>query len=402
MDRRAIDDRRRIGTMKAAINMYGERILEGNSSLKKPQIGLPENSSSRAKELHKAKREMVRYKESRRVAESVTAQAETELSKAKKTVKDLALQIEESNSKAKAKMRDMERLKKSGKRGDKSSGFGSSESNKYAEMMREIECVKQELSKLKLDMAYVLEAKMQAKKEIEVSNSKLETNLKSVEAIGKEIEEVNEEQVLVELARIEALKESGEIEVQREKEGSEFSHAMEENRKKMKDVVEEIDRSNDVESKLAVTLSDVNVLQNELKLVKEIEKKVLRNDSLKHSGGSFRKSDQLEELPSLNSITEELEEAKKELASIKQEGFQFMASMEIIRSELKHVTGETVQLKKMEHKADLTFQNLNSKLLRAKTKLEASTAAEEKAKAIVSNLSLTLEQLKTETEVAKQ
>ncbi|KDP32992.1 hypothetical protein JCGZ_13023 [Jatropha curcas] len=107
MDRRAIDDRRRFGTVKAAINMYGERILEGNSSLKKPQIDLPENSSSRAKELHKAKREMVRYKESRRVAESVTAQAETELSKAKKTVKDLALQIEESNSKAKAKMRDM-------------------------------------------------------------------------------------------------------------------------------------------------------------------------------------------------------------------------------------------------------------------------------------------------------
>lgn len=42
MDRRVFEDRRRIGTVKAAINMYGERILEGNPSMKKSQMDLPE------------------------------------------------------------------------------------------------------------------------------------------------------------------------------------------------------------------------------------------------------------------------------------------------------------------------------------------------------------------------
>ncbi|XP_021683139.2 protein PLASTID MOVEMENT IMPAIRED 2-like isoform X2 [Hevea brasiliensis] len=401
MDRRAFDDRRRIGTVKAAINLYGERILEGSASLKKPQMDLTESSST-ARELHMAKRDVVRYKENRMAAQSVKVQAESELSNAKKTVKDLAFQIEESTSKAKARMRDMETLKKSGKREDKALRDRSFESHRYAEMMRELEHVKQELSKLKLDMASVLEEKKRAEKEIEGSSSKLTSDLSSAEALRKEIEEVNDEQVLVELAGIEALKEFGEIEAQRQKEANEFSFEMEKTRHRMKDVIEEIDHSKELESKLAVTLSDVNVLQNELKLVKEIEKKVLKNDSLKHSGGSFRETEKLGDSTSLRSVTEELGAAKKELASIREEGFQFMSSMDIIRNELKHVREETSMLKKTEEKADLTVQNLNSKLLRAKSKLEVVSAAEEKAKSIVSNLSLTLEQLKTEADVAKK
>eukprot|EP00257_Ricinus_communis_P020854 XP_015580196.1 protein PLASTID MOVEMENT IMPAIRED 2 isoform X2 [Ricinus communis] len=400
MDRRAFDDRRRIGTVKAAINMYGERILEGSSSLRKSQKDLPE-SSSRAKELHLAKRNMARYKESRKIAESVKNQAESELSKARKTVKDLALQIEESNSQVKARVRDVETLKKSSKREGKGLDIKSSESHhQYAEMKKELELVKEELSKLKLDMASVLEEKSRAEKEIESSSSKLLPNLSSVDALRKEIEEVNEEHVLAELARIEALKEFEEIQAQREEEASEFSIEMEKTREKMKVANEEIDHSKELQSKLAVTLTDVDVLQNELKVVKEIEKKVLRNDSLKHSGGSFQRSNELEDSRPLSSIAEELEAAKEELSSVKEEGFQFMASMDIIRNELKHVTEETAELEKKEQKAELTVQNLKSKLLRAKSKLENATEAEEKAKSIVSNLSVTRDQLKTEAEVA--
>ena len=42
MDRRRYEDRRRIGSVKAGVNMYVERILDGNSSLKKPQEDFPE------------------------------------------------------------------------------------------------------------------------------------------------------------------------------------------------------------------------------------------------------------------------------------------------------------------------------------------------------------------------
>jgi len=349
-----------------------------------------------------AKRDLVRYKENRRAAESAKVKAESELSEAKRTVKELVLQIEKSNLKVKAQVRYMERLNKLSKRQDMALIVGSDESHHYAEVIRELEGVKQELSKLKLEMASVLEAKTRAEKEIATSISKLSSNMSHAEALRKKIDEANEEQVLVELAQIEALKEFGEIQVQREKEAREFSSAMQETKNKRKNVKEEISSSTDLESKLAVTLYDVNLIQHELKLAKDKNAKVQRNDSMKHLGGSFREGKQLEDSSLLKSITEELQAAKKELASTREEGFQFMISMDIVRNELKHVTEETVQLKKVKEKADITAQNLNSKLLRAKSKLETATAVEGKARSTLSSLSVTLEQLKTEAEVARK
>ncbi|KAG2715034.1 hypothetical protein I3760_03G057700 [Carya illinoinensis] len=398
MDRAEFGNRR-TGTVKAAINLYGDRVLEGVPQLKKAQMDFSEKSSSRARELHLARREIGQYEESKRDAESARAQADSDLSNAKKTVKDLSLLIEKSNSKAKAKVRDIEMLKKSRRRNARTMTTGDIESDQYAEVMRELEFVKQELSRLKLDMAHVLEQKSWTEKEVKASTSKMFSYSKSVRTLRKEIQESNEEQVLVELARIEALKELGEIEAQREKEATEFSAAMEKTKQKMKDITEDIDQSKELETKLAITLSDVGMLQNELKLVKEMDKKVQRNDSLNR--GSFRK-EELGVSPSLESVKEELEAAKKELALVREEGFQFMASMDVIRNELKHVKEETACFKKIEEKSDLTVQNLNSKLLRAKSKLEAVSAAEEKASSIVSNLLLTLEQLKTQAEAAER
>ncbi|KAH1118842.1 hypothetical protein GYH30_047575 [Glycine max] len=79
-----------------------------------------------------------------------------------------------------------------------------------------------------------------------------------------------------------------------------------------------------------------------------------------------------------------------------------MASLDVIRNELKHVTVETDRLKKKKGKVDSTVQNLNFKILRAKSKLEPVSAAEEKARSIVMSLSHTLEKLKTKIEEAKK
>ncbi|KAG5076945.1 hypothetical protein JHK82_055640 [Glycine max] len=84
----------------------------------------------------------------------------------------------------------------------------------------------------------------------------------------------------------------------------------------------------------------------------------------------------------LQTITEELEAARKELALVREQGFQFMASLDVIRNELKHVIAETYRLKKKKGKVDSTVQNLNFKILRAKSKLEPVSAAEEKARSI--------------------
>ncbi|KAK6927918.1 WEB family [Dillenia turbinata] len=400
MYRGEFGNRRRFGSVKSAVNSYGERITEGNQATKKPQKNMSE-PSTRTRGLHQARRDISRLSESRRVAETVKAQAESELHSAKKTVKELTSMIEESNAKAKQRNRDIEVMKKPGKCDEEwALAVRNSKNQRHTEVMRELEYIKQELSKLKLDMATVLEEKSRAVKEIEGSSSKLCSYLSSAESIRKEIDEVNEEQVLVELAQIEALKELGAIEAQREEETIHFLSEIEANRKKKNEVIQEVERAKQLETQLAVTNSDFKVLKNELKLVCEMEKKVQREESVMRSNGSFRK--ELEWTPLLLSINEELEAAKKELVKVRDEGFQFMASMDIIRNELKHVSVETARLRKAEEETDATIESLNSKLLRAKAKLGAVTASGEKAKTFVSNLTLTYEQLKTEMEAAKK
>ncbi|RZC24064.1 putative lipid phosphate phosphatase 3, chloroplastic [Glycine soja] len=376
---------KRVGSVKAAVNFYDDK------------------PSSRTRELHRARRDIGRYKESKWTAESVTAQAEPELSNAKKTAEHLSSMIEESSYKAKTQMIDVESLEKRGK-----SQHGAivvakrNENYEYAQVMRELEYLKKELFKLKLDVASVMDQKSRAEKEIEASNSKMLSCLTTAEELRREIEEANEEQVLAELARIEASKELADIEAQREKEANQFSFNLEIARRKLKEAIEEIDESKELEMKLAVTISDVDFLQNELKSVKDMNKRVQGDGSVKQLEGIFRKGEESEYSIVLQTITEELEAARKELALVREEGFQFMASMDVIRNELKHVTAETDRLKKKEGKVDSTVQNLNSKILRAKSKLEAVSAAEEKVRSIVMSLSHTLEKLKTETADAKK
>ncbi|KAL8246940.1 hypothetical protein R6Q59_008156 [Mikania micrantha] len=109
-----------------------------------------------------------------------------------------------------------------------------------------------------------------------------------------------------------------------------------------------------------------------------------------------------QEVSPLNTITGELEGAKRELESVKGEGFKFMTSMDVIRDELKHVREETARLQQAEQKRELTVQNLNSKILRAKAKLESLTSAESRTSTVVSDLAITLEQLRTESVAAKK
>lgn len=342
-----------------------------------------------------ARRDIGRYKETRSDRDSVKAQAQFELEDASKTVKHLSSVIEESNSVAKAFTRETEALRKPRRHRASAVGDHVEDNQHYVQVMRELEALKRELSMLKLEMASVLEGKSQAEKQIEASNENMLIYTSSAEAIRKEIEEANEEQVLVELARIEALKEFGDIEAQRQQEANQLSSAVEETRNKMKDISREIDYSKQVETQLSVTLSDVVVLQNEVQLFKGRDK----SDSLQLLS---ERGEDLEATPLLHSITEELEAAKKELAAVQEEGFQYMASMDVIRNEMKHITDETARIKKTQDKADLTVQNLNSKLLRAKAKLEAVSASEEQVKSIQSSLALTLEQLKTDADAAKK
>ncbi|XP_071731305.1 protein PLASTID MOVEMENT IMPAIRED 2 [Rutidosis leptorrhynchoides] len=301
------------------------------------------------------------YLKSRQIAYSTKSRAETELSDARKTVKNLALKIEEANSRAKV----MKQHKP--------------EDSRYAQVEKEIENIKQELGKLKLDMARVTKEKRHAENKFKASVSKKSTLSSAVERIKKEIEELDEEHVLVELARIEAVKEREAIEAQNKEEANRYQTKLEEVRKK----VNEIDQRNELKRELQLTLHNVNLSENELTRAKETNKTP-------------------NYLSTHQTITDELQAAKTQLADINREGFTFMASMDVIRNELEQVREQTARLEKTEAKRDLTVQTLNSQILEAKAKLESVTATTDKANSIASNLTLTVEQLRAEAETAKK
>ncbi|KAG6578349.1 Protein PLASTID MOVEMENT IMPAIRED 2, partial [Cucurbita argyrosperma subsp. sororia] len=398
MERRDFDSKIRGGLVRDAINQYGDGKGDGISWKK----SLPKDSSEyslKARELQKAKTDIEHYKNSRNAADSFSAQAQLELLKAKSTVKKLSSLFGKSNATTQAHKQELERLKKSASVQDQRLAVASSENHEYEELMRELEVAKQELSKLKLDVASVFQEKLQAEKEKEEAISKFHSLSSSIEELRKEIDEINEEQVLVELAQMEALKEFQEIEAQRRVEAQEFLCVIENKRKNINDLAQEVEGLKELENQLSATTSDVNVLQRELKLVKELNVKAQRKVMMTEME---TKSQVEEDELLLQSITEELKAAKKDLAAIRDEGFQFMTSMDAVRRELKRVREENANLKKPDEKTDLLVQKLNSKLLRAKTKLEAVSSAEERAKTIASNLSLTIEQMKKEKEAAKK
>nr|GMC66196.1 protein PLASTID MOVEMENT IMPAIRED 2 [Ipomoea batatas] len=376
-----MEGRGRFGSVKAAIDMYGERIVEGNTALEKSHI-----NSSEIRKLHMARRDAGRFSESRRVAESVKSRAETELSDAKKTVKDLSTRIEELNSRLKIRAADMEKLKKA-KTGGVS--FGKTDYNGYAKVMKELGDAKREMNKLKQDMAAVSEEKRRAVEEVSGSGSKMQSCSSTIEGLQREIEEINEEIVVVELARIEAIKECRAIEAQRAEEAKKHSALIEKMREKINGLIQQTDRAEKLETELAAANLDARILESELKQVREMDKSIQRNakPNLKEK--------------ELESINKELEAAKRALASVKEESFKFMTSMDDTRNELKRVSEEKAQCMKKNEKGDVTIQNLSAKLLRAKAKLEAASASEEKANSIASNLSLALEQLKAGVEAAK-
>lgn len=127
-----------------------------------------EGSSSRTKEHLLASKDIERYEERRRAADSVKTRAESELLEAKKTDTNVKSLIGKSTSKAKVNTRNSKMLRRA--YGLKVSFWvaRNSERYPYEKLSREPENVKQELSKLKLDVASVLEEKSQVEKEDEV------------------------------------------------------------------------------------------------------------------------------------------------------------------------------------------------------------------------------------------
>lgn len=314
------------------------------------------------------------YRESRIASDSAKAKAEAELNKAKKTAQELTSLIEQSN----LRLKSVKKLEIDGN------------SNNYAQITRELEDVKQALSKLKLDVTYVLKEKVAAEKEVMELGVKTEENSKLVESLKLEVDAANEEHVLVELAKMEALKECKEVEGEKEKERKEAFESLEKMKKRKKEMKKEIKRAKEYENVLSETLADIEMLETQLKLVKDMERNVPKNQRGKDA------------LTVLKEVTEATEAKKEELASLNAELLYLGDIMDALRKELEEVRQETARFDKMIGNHDAMIERLNAKLLIGKGKLEGVSADEERISSLADNLTCSLEKLKNDQEAAKK
>jgi hypothetical protein len=340
-----------------------------------------------------AQANMDRLKERKAAVDNERAGAEAELSRTRTMARELERQIEETKARAASKRSEPNAMWASRAANKKGTEDVSSRSEEeYVEVVQELDRARQELRRLRAEMKSASEAKAKAESNIVTSALKIQTDLRAADEMKRLVEEANEEHVLVELARIEAERELREIDAQRRAEAERFARDMEETNNKIEALRKDVGRARDMEAKLAVTNSDVEVLQAEMELVRAMERK--------NPDGAKKRDEEEEAL--LRAAEAELDAAKKELESIKAGGFQFMTSMDSTRTEIMRVTEEVNRLKAREKESDAQVQQLNAKLLNARAKMESVTASSERSSAIVSNLTSALRQLRAETDAAEK
>ncbi|CAL9108223.1 unnamed protein product [Musa acuminata var. zebrina] len=342
-----------------------------------------EDSSLGAKELPFAVLLVSRLKEKTRDAEIETAQLSNDLQMARGEAKELSLKIEESNAKAM-----VHKLKLQNLLGDTKRILHEANHSHYAQVLTELEDVTKQSRKLQLEISSALDTKASAEREVEDSSTKSRLYVSYIDEIKEEIAIATVEEALISLAGIEADRELKEVEDRREAEVDRFRKSMEKTKSTINDLHQDVNYAGKLQKKLAVTASDVNVLQNEIELIRAMDKNCHHNSSANSSS-------------SLQSTDAELETAKRELLSLKQGGFQLMAEMDAVRDVLQQVAYEKEHSSNLKKRTDSSLAHLNHKLNKAMSKLEIASLAEKRTQAVVSNISAALQQMQTDIGAAK-
>ncbi|KAJ8513213.1 hypothetical protein OPV22_003647 [Ensete ventricosum] len=315
--------------------------------------------------------------------------------------KDLAIRIEEAHAKTITYKLKLQSLKNSDASEDEQLVILSPKSRRqYTEILREVGDVKRQICGLKLDITSALQEKARAQSEIESSSAEARSYSKYSDELRREMDEVNLEQVFIDLARIEADREFRHIEAQREAEAALFAESVRKANSRIDGLRREITSAKQLQTMLMTTYSDVDALQNEMEFITEAEKSY-RKTYLVEATGRMQE-EQETDISLLRSTKAELEAAKNELSTVKEEGYKLMDEMDGIRKELIRIADGKEQSSRAKKNSDSSFETLNTKLHKAMSKLESASTAEKRADAIVANLSAALQQLQSDIDAAKR
>lgn len=356
--------------------------------------------SSQCKELIFAEMKVNNLINRKKVAEREKVQLLSELCVADDEAKDLAIRIEEAHAKAITYKLKLQSLKNSDTSEDEQLMILPPKSSRqYTEILREVDDVKQQICGLKLDIASALQEKARARSEIESSSAEARSYSRYKEELRREIDEVNVEQEFIDLARIEADREFRHIEAQREAEAAHFTESVRKAYSRIDGLRRESTSAKQLKETLMITSLDVDALQNEMEFIRAAEKSYQKTYLVEDT--ARLEEEQQTDISLLRSTKAELEAAKNELSTVKEEGYKLMDEMDGIRKELIRIADGKERSSRAKKKSDSCFETLNTKLHKAMSKMESASMVEKRADAIVANLSAALQQLHSDIDAAK-
>ncbi|KAJ3694451.1 hypothetical protein LUZ60_009931 [Juncus effusus] len=237
-------------------------------------------------------------------------------------------------------------------------------------------------NKLRLEINRLTKSIARIKEEATDGIAKKTQNLVKLGRLNEELDEINVEEMFVEFSIGDEKRELREIKAKREAEAIYFKNKTEKVRNEIRKINEKLERDKGIEAEFTMINHNVFALRNELEFIKSTEISSQKN--------------------MLESIKLELENSKRELTSLKEEGFENMAQMDETRDKKRKIAEKYEEIVELENETNEKSQNLISDLHSGMAELKSISMAEKRSNGIVSNLSTALNQFQLDKDEAKR
>ncbi|KAL8197934.1 hypothetical protein R6Q57_030092 [Mikania cordata] len=373
-----IDTKPPFESVKAAVNLFVEASPKDNKPALKKSKTMEESVLGKETQLHWILKQIDKYKEQVKAAESTRGQALGELERANNTLKDLTHRLEvaskskrssiEATQAAKTQLQQLKSIKSQPPWQE----TVNNERNQYKAATKQLISTKQQLNNLKQDFDIALVAKQASFQQAAEAHHAAKLNRKKISELSKDVEAMNQTLERVKLASAKAKEDHDKLMEEKEALKKKIKEDIESKRNEC--LIGKDPADGNLEKRLEETSEAVNVLRDQLKEVRTADMELLRNANA------------------------EVDEAKRILEEMKVEERSVKEVVESLKRELEDVRREICVSK--EH--DLKSEQLRAELEQIKLQAEDAITKETIATTHVNELESKIQEMRSEAESATQ